>query len=233
MFNPNPDVTTLAISPASTCLVIDNALEAPDRWVERACLHADAFEALPGNAYPGVELHMPDGVTAAIDALLQAPMRRALGAGETLSSYSRLALVTKTPPQLSARQWLCHRDRMGSAPNQIALACVLYLFTDPRLGGTSFYRAQQSEAQTAALIQDSDVLSDAAFGAKYGLSPGFITASNPYFAQTLVVPAKFNRMIFYSGELFHSSHITAPQLLHPDPARGRLTLNGFFTCLRA
>jgi hypothetical protein len=38
--------------------------------------------------------------------------------------------------------------------------------------------------------------------------------------------------VFYDGNLFHSSHILAPELLSDDPARGRLTLNGFFICRR-
>jgi hypothetical protein len=45
-----------------------------------------------------------------------------------------------------------------------------------------------------------------------------------------VVPAAFNRAVFYDGSLFHSSHITAPHKLNADPTRGRLTLNGFFLC---
>jgi Family of unknown function (DUF6445) len=48
-----------------------------------------------------------------------------------------------------------------------------------------------------------------------------------------VVPAAFNRAVFYDGGQFHSSHITQPALLSADPARGRLTLNGFFICRRA
>jgi hypothetical protein len=39
-------------------------------------------------------------------------------------------------------------------------------------------------------------------------------------------------LIFYSGTVFHSGHITAPERLCDDPRRGRLTLNGFFTCRR-
>jgi len=47
------------------------------------------------------------------------------------------------------------------------------------------------------------------------------------------VPARWNRMIFYAGTIFHSGEIAHPQLLTDDPRTGRLTLNGFFTCRRS
>jgi len=42
-----------------------------------------------------------------------------------------------------------------------------------------------------------------------------------------VVAAKFNRLIFYSGEIPHSAQISSPELLSSDPGKGRLTLNCF------
>jgi hypothetical protein len=46
------------------------------------------------------------------------------------------------------------------------------------------------------------------------------------------VPARFNRLIFYLGTLFHTGEIAHPELLVRDPRCGRLSLNGFFTCRR-
>lgn len=42
----------------------------------------------------------------------------------------------------------------------------------------------------------------------------------------------WNRMIFYDGRLFHSGGVGGARALTGDPATGRLTLNGFFTCSR-
>ena len=39
-------------------------------------------------------------------------------------------------------------------------------------------------------------------------------------------------MIFYDGSIFHSGDIPVPEKLSADPHHGRLTLNGFFTCMR-
>jgi hypothetical protein len=48
----------------------------------------------------------------------------------------------------------------------------------------------------------------------------------------LAVPAKWNRLIFYDGDVFHTSDIREAGKLSDDPDSGRLTLNGFFTCSR-
>ena len=233
MFNPHPRVESLAIDGNNQCLLIDNALLEPERWVERASLHREAFEALPGNAYPGLELHLPAGVTAMLDALLsQTGIRTKLRAGPTLNAYSRLAMVTRAPETLEPRQWICHRDRLTRSPQECALASVLYLFENAELGGTSFYRPRFDESTIAELVHDSGVLDAASFRKRHAIEPGYLTASNPYFEKTLTIPSQFNRLIFYSGEIFHSSHIGAAEKLSADPTKGRLTMNGFFVCVR-
>jgi hypothetical protein len=82
------------------------------------------------------------------------------------------------------------------------------------------------------LMDEAAVLPAAEFGARHGLHPAYMTASNAWFEKIAVVPPRWNRLIFYSGTVFHSGHITAPERLCDDPRRGRLTLNGFFTCRR-
>ncbi len=51
-----------------------------------------------------------------------------------------------------------------------------------------------------------------------GTPPGYLGEGNPWFERVAVVPPRFNRAIFYAGDLFHSSDV-------PDAA---VTLNGFF-----
>jgi hypothetical protein len=46
------------------------------------------------------------------------------------------------------------------------------------------------------------------------------------------VPAAWNRAIFYDATLFHSADVDQPELMSAEARRGRLTLNGFFTCTR-
>jgi hypothetical protein len=110
---------------------------------------------------------------------------------------------------------------------------VAYLFQDPALGGTSFYRSLQSEADTDRMIEDAGRMSGTEFSARYGLEPAYLSGSNRYFERVARIPAAWNRMLFYNGDLFHSGDVTAPERLSGDPRTGRLTLNGFFTCRSA
>ena len=70
------------------------------------------------------------------------------------------------------------------------------------------------------------------FTARHGVQPGYMTASNAWFEKLLAVEPRWNRLIFYSGMVFHAADITQPERLGTDPRTGRLTLNGFFTCRR-
>ena len=46
MFNPRPRIERLAIGPRHDCLVIDDALLEPERWVEYAATHRGDFAEL-------------------------------------------------------------------------------------------------------------------------------------------------------------------------------------------
>lgn len=234
MFNPRPTIDVVPIAPGHEALVIDDALTEPERWVDQAAQHRDAFETSPHNAYPGIELRMPDALSARLDDFFAQHIRRRLGARRTLRMYSRLALATLSPERLAPRQWICHRDRLEIAPDRRIAASVLYLFRDASMGGTGFFVPRQSEHDTAMLIHESGTLEPADFSAKYGLRAGYQTDSNAWFEKTAAIPAKWNRLIFYDGgSVFHCSDISAPDKLSDDPRTGRLTLNGFFICRRA
>jgi hypothetical protein len=232
MFNPNARLSVLDIDAGQRCWILDDVLAEPDRWVERAVQARAAFAESDRDAYPGPQLALPDAVAARLDALFAARFRAELGARRTLGVYCRLAMVTWPPERLAPRQWLCHRDRFNLPAEQCVAASVLYLFDDERLGGTSFFRPRRPEYETAVLVHESGQLSAAAFTAKYGFTPGYFRGSNPWFEHLVTVPPRYNRIVFYDGGLFHCSDIAHPELLCADPARGRLTMNGFFTCTR-
>ncbi|QSX79341.1 DUF6445 family protein [Agrilutibacter solisilvae] len=232
MFNPAPRIQTLQVDHRPVCHVVDDALLEPERWVEFAAAHAAAFEGGDHNAYPGVELRLPEAFTAQLDAWFGQHLRGAFDARRTLERYSRLSLVTLPPPALAPRQWICHVDRLNTQPGQCIVACVLYLFRDASLGGTGFYRPRHPPERIARLVQDSSSMDADAFAAQHRWPPGYMTAGNEWFEKILSVPARFNRLIFYSGGIFHAADILAPERLSADPRQGRLTLNGFFTCRR-
>ena len=232
MFNPQPRIQTLELGGRPVCHVVDDVLREPSKWVEFAAAHAGRFEGGGHNAYPGVELRLPEFATAQLDAWFGQHLRSLFGARRTLERYSRLALVTQAPDTLAPRQWLCHVDRLDTQPGQCIVACVLYLFHDAGLGGTGFYRPRHPPARIAQLVQDSASMSPEVFAATYGVQAGYMTDGNAWFEKLLTVPARFNRLVFYSGGIFHAGDILAPERLSADPRQGRLTLNGFFTCRR-
>lgn len=228
-FNPAPRVSALAVAPGEFCIVVDEALANPQGLVDWAA--GQRFRPPEDFPYPGVLVDAPAAVSTMVGDYFAEHARGRLGGRRTLSATVRLSLVTLSPQQLRPLQWQCHRDRLGSAPRDLRLAAmVTYLFRDRELGGTSFYRSLLSDEDTERMITEADRMSAAEFAARYGLEAGYLNGSNRYFERLAQVPAAWNRMLFYNGDLFHSGDITAPARLSADPRTGRLTLNGFFSC---
>jgi hypothetical protein len=232
MFNPRPRVEVIPLHGPHACLVIDDALLEPERLVALAQEHRADFAAAPFNAYPGLELRMAEGFSSQLDDFFRLHVRAKLGARRTLRMYSRLALVTTPPGELQPRQSICHRDRLDFAAHQCIAASVLYLFKEPALGGTSFFVPNRPQPEIDRLVHDSGTLDADAFASRYALARDYMRESNAFFSRVLTVPARWNRLIFYDGRIFHSGDIAHPHLLTDQPCSGRLTLNGFFTCSR-
>jgi hypothetical protein len=231
LFNPALTVQSVPLGSDRYCHVIDDALADPDALVDWAC--SQTFGPPKEYAYPGVLCGVPTGITQRVADCFAQHVRSRMGVRRTLDPSVRLSLVTLAPEQLVPCQWQCHRDRsIGAQDDTLLVASVLYLFKDPALGGTSFYEPRQEPALTDRMVADSLALDAHAFAARYGLEPSYMTDSNAYFERVATVPAAWNRLIFYDGGLFHSGDIARPDLLSTDPSRGRLTLNGFFTCRR-
>lgn len=232
MFNPRPVVSQLPIGGGAVCIVLDQALAEPQALVDLAARHRDAFVMAEGNAFPGLELPLPDSATAAFAELFSQHARTLLGARRVLSASGRLSMVTLRAAELAPLQRVCHRDRLAAAGDECVGAAVLYLFDDAALGGTGFFEPRGTPAQAQALMQRLGKIDNAELTRQTGWPPGYMTRSNQYFELTGHVPARRNRLIFYDGSRFHSSHIERPDLLSDDPTRGRLTLNLFFLCRR-
>jgi len=232
MFNPNPFIRSVPIHGDHRCYVVDDALVDPQAWVDRAARHRGDFVMEGHNAYPGVELAMPDAISERLAEFFAAHIRERLGARRIQRAHSRLSLVTLPPAQLQPRQWICHRDRMGLGPEHAVGASVLYLFKDAALGGTNFFLPKRPALDIDLLVHESGALDSDAFARRYGIERGYLTESNDWFEKVASIEPKWNRMIFYDGTIFHCSDIPAPERLSADPTCGRLTLNGFFHCTR-
>jgi hypothetical protein len=228
-FNPSARVSTVPIDADEVCIVVDDALANPAGLVDWAA--AQSFHSLGDVPYPGIVRDAPSQVTATVAAYFAERIRGRLGGRRTLSVTVRLSIVTLAPADLRPVQWQCHRDRLGPATRDVRLAAmVAYLFRAPEFGGTSFYKPRQSEEETQRIISDAGQMDARDFSARYGLEPSYLSESNRYFERIAQIPAAWNRMLFYSGDLFHSGDIGVPGHLSADVRAGRLTLNGFFAC---
>lgn len=232
-WNPQPRIERVALAPGRDAWVVDDALVDPQGLVQRAVAQREQFAAAPYNAYPGLEWRLGAESDEPLAEFFMQHLRARLGARRTLRLYSRLSLATLQPHELSPLQRLCHRDRMGAGAGECVAACTLYLFGDAALGGTAFYASRVPLPEIDARMRHWHTLDGAAFTREIGAPPGYLTGSNDWFEHLATVPAVFNRAVFYDGSGFHASHVTAPERLSADPARGRLTLNAFFICRRA
>jgi len=106
-------------------------------------------------------------------------------------------------------------------------AMVLYLFQDERFGGTSFFRPKLPAHEITAL-EHALRRAQAGGAAVPDVPPTYAIGSTRYFEKVLTVEPRYNRAIFYNGEIFHSGHIHMPELMVDDPRTGRLTANAFF-----
>lgn len=232
-FNSRPRIEVLRFGARASCLVVDDALVDPEGLRQYAMARRGDFVPAPFNAYPGIELPMPVEFSARMQDFFDRHIRNALGGRRTARMNSRLAMVTTPPTALEPRQRICHRDSAWVDPAHAIAASVLYLFKDESLGGTNFYRPHLPEEQIKQLVHDSSVMERASFDARHpSVAQDYMDGSNDYFERIGQVPASWNRMIFYDGRLFHSGAVGSAQALTGDPATGRLTLNGFFTCSR-
>ena len=232
VFNPRAVCNTRRLGNGSPCAVIDEFLEAPDALVELAVCHRQAFGE-SGHAYPGIELPLPAPVTEHFVAQIVNRAGEALGIGAVISAHGRLSMVTRPEKELRPIQCVCHRDRLFVDPGEKAVAAVLYLFRDPELGGTNFFRHLLPADAIDARMQRWAGMSVEEFAAESGQPAGYLTQSNRYFELTDVIEPRWNRLVAYDGGCFHGSHITRPELLSDQPAHGRLTLNLFLRCWTA
>lgn len=229
--NPSPDIEVRHIDGDDFCVVVDNFLKNPKSLVEFAVEHGAEFEA-QGIGYPGVLYDVSRDATAEIHRFLRARMSRQFGffKGDIrMSTY--LSMATRSPAELAPLQRLPHSDPRDN-PERRNYAALVYLFDDPELGGTGFYRwtnRELIERATAMEMQrpgSSETLLEEHLE-MYRQPPQYMSGTNEVAELLLDVAPRFNRLLFYSGDIPHSAYIPRAELLSADFSTGRLTLNCF------
>jgi len=229
--NPNAEIQRQRIAEDTFCIIVDNFLEDPDALVEFAAKNAEQF-SIPERSYPGVMMRLDTDALLDFDRFIRNRMGKAfsfLRGNARLSTG--LSMVTFKPHELTNYQRLCHTDPRNDMARR-NYAALVYLYADEALGGTAFYRYKRPDIIYRALELDmQDPKAAAAFLAEHTAvfrqPPRYISESNELADLLYIVPPRFNRFVFYSGEIAHSAHITSPELLTTDFRKGRLTLNCF------
>ena len=234
--NPNLTIEINPISEGNDCVVVDNFLADPDKAVAYASQNAAEFSS--ASAYPGViyppEALLMDEIYRFIRKKLNKPLSFHRGSVK-FSTY--FAMASLSPDELTCLQRLCHTDPKLSKGRR-NIAALLYLFNNPSLGGTGFYRWKEKQAilDATAISQETPdkVLPFLQEKFETFRAPAsYITQSNEIAELLQAVPARFNRLIVYAGDIPHSAFIEEPDLLTTDVSTGRLTLNCFANVLAA
>lgn len=223
-----PDVRSVRVGDHQVVL-IDNFLEDPRALVEAAC--ASRFEAAPGasqrKGYPGVRALAPADYSSNLTELLDPLIRVNFGVPEALplrKSACTFSLTTVPPTELGPLQRTPHFD--ASTPHHIAV--LLYLCSELH-GGTGFYRHR------ATGLQQITPETRERYGGIYYEEierrpppPRYFDDSDEQFTFLGMVPARFNRLVVYSGGLLHGACINPAASICSDPRKGRLTVNTFY-----
>lgn len=202
---------------------LDNFLIDPDHAILQASLQKFA-KITP--QYPGLRAALDPVVCHAWLTQLGPLLDQWFGGtGRPWAMQAWYSLVTTPREALAPMQRLPHVD--GTDPQQIAM--MLYLHRTGH-GGTAFFR-HRTTGLASISTQDFPRYA-ASVKADYqrtGMPPAaYPTDGAPHFERIHVAEGRFNRAVFYRGNILHSGVIDNDAPLSADPREGRLTINAFF-----
>ncbi len=229
--NTDATIRRETISEDRDCIIIDDFLQDPHELVEYAAHHADEF-SIAESEYPGLLFRVDGDAMTDIYRFIRSNMTKHfpfLRGDMILWTY--LSIATMRPDELSNLQGYCHADPSSSS-GRTCYAALVYLFENEGLGGTDLYRWRDFELmQKAGVIGREGPDKSLAFLQEhfptFRKPACYMTGSDEIAELLCSIPARFNRLVFYSGAVPHSAAISAPELLSKDFRKGRLTLNVF------
>jgi hypothetical protein len=230
--NPQLDIQQESITEGYDYVAVDNFLRNPHDVIDYASRHTDRLQMRPRGTFPGRQFILDDNPLTDVYRFIRTnmPKRFPFLRGD-MKMWAVLSLTTAQPDELCGFQLLCHVDT-NPHPDRTIFAGLVYLFDDPDLGGTGFYRWKDPDLkQEATALEDKNTGAGLEFLRErfptLATPAKYLTGSNEVVESLCMIPARFNRFIFYSGRTPHSAAIAAPEKLSADPSNGRLTLNVF------
>ena len=178
-----------------------------------------------GQHYPGIRAPLPPGYLAAQLPLIADVLGRHFGRVRRIHVVdAAFSIVTCPPGKLHVRQRLPHVDAYGRE----RIALVHYLSPGEE-DGTAFFRHRASGFETIDDARAAGYFEQLDAELRGAEAPtGYIADDTALFERTALAPARYNRALLYRSYMLHSGAISPDAALSPDPARGRLTITGFF-----
>lgn len=176
--------------------------------------------------YPGIRAAIDPALTDALAACLDTIAPDIFGIdAKAWEGQAWFSIVTLPPAQLTPIQRLPHFDGLS----ETQLAVMIYL-GDAGHGGTNFYRQKETGFETVTEARYPTFKSTLENGVRQtGLPPAaYLGDGAPLYEKITEIPPHFNSGVFYHGCALHSGAIDNQTPLDSAPARGRLTINGFF-----
>ncbi|MBB6095973.1 hypothetical protein HNQ60_004864 [Povalibacter uvarum] len=203
-------------------MIVDHMLDDPHAMIEAA--RTTQFYVPEHTNYPGINARLPDAYYRTVIATLRGPLEAAFGLSRSahLKYFGFFALATTRSDAARPIQKIPHHD----SPDPGRLAMVHYL-CQGAFGGTGFFRhkatgfesvdATRRDAYVAAASRELAQSSDTAAYA------GPVMANYEMIGRAEMI---FNRLIVYRSHVLHSA-LLDDVAGSADPAKGRLTANGF------
>ena len=211
-------------------IVIDDIFDDPHSVVDYAA-SLSPYPPATSNFYPGLRRMLGPtdanalmtSYVASICQTLSTLMGSAYGIRNFAVQSVAFSVVTTPPSDLRPVQSLPHID--GADPKFFA---VLHYLSHHENSATAFFRHARTGFETvtpdrvgafnSAREQDKAI---------YGTPSGYIRGSMHGWEEIGRVESRFNRLVVYPSNLFHSGILPADYDFDPDPHRGRLTANIF------
>lgn len=204
-------------------MIVDNVLQDPQLMIDAA--RRAAFYAPEHTNYPGINARLPEAYYQPLITALRGPLEAAfeLPRSAHLSYFGFFALATTSARDAQAIQRIPHRD----STNPQRLAMVHYLCRGA-FGGTGFFRHCSTGFESVDAAREHIYVSAAKRELENTAAghAGFASERTMNYELIGQSPAVFNRLIVYRSHVLHSA-LLGEKAGSTDPARGRLTANGF------
>ena len=210
-------------------LVVDEVLADPQAMIDAA---RDADFYVPTHTHsPGLNAPVPEVYYRTVVTALRGPIEAAFGLSSQayLKYFGFFALATTGAGEAEPIQKIPHHD----SPDPDRLAMVHYLGRGD-FGGTGFFRHRATGFESVDVTRHAAYVAAAQAelaqsGEALDAYAGRDTANYQLIGEAEPV---FNRLIIYRNHVLHSA-LLGVEACSADPAKGRLTANGFIEAARS